>query len=77
MLENNDLQPHVVILNQENMDILDQKCIHRSFIGRIKHQYKWALDWEVMDDLFRVVQSNKLQLNHNYAKNDRGLVIGL
>lgn len=64
MLIHNDLQPHVAVLDRENIDIPGKKHPHRSLIKRIQHQQESEFDGQVMGNLVQVVQPNKPQLNH-------------
>lgn len=51
MLVHNDLQPHLAVLDQENIDIPGKKCPHRSLIERIQHQHESEFNGQVVGNL--------------------------
>lgn len=68
MLDHHDLQPHIAVLDQENIDIPGKKKPHRSLIQRIQHQHESQYNGETMTNLVRVLQPTKPQLNHTHEK---------
>lgn len=76
MLIHNDLQPHVAVLDQENIDIPGKKPPHRLLIQRIQHKHESEFDGQIVGDLVRVVQPSKPQLNHTHQKKREKLYEG-
>lgn len=68
MLVHNNLQPHVAVLDNKNIDIPGKKRPHQLLIQKIQYEHKSKFDGQLIDNLVWVIQPRKPELNYTHEK---------